>query len=235
MRRFENYWLEEARWKEEQNLRRSEKRRRTREERRARAREQMLTIIGVCLFLLGITLVVLSYAASTAAAETPKSAELVFLEPKETVAEVLAANAAAAIPGDDVEAQEPAAVWLRTDIPLDENTQELLYAACGETGIRYELALAVVWKETNFCNVVGDGGESYGYMQIQPKWHGERMQRLGVEDLMDPKDNFRVGCDYLAQLLGEYELPQALTAYNSGSPGHSDYADDVMAYMEGLE
>lgn len=234
MRRFENYWLEEARWKEEQNRLRRERRKRTREERRARAREQMLTIIGVCLFLLGITLVVLSYAASTAA-ETPKSAELVFLEPKETTAEVLAANAAAAIPGDDVEAQEPAAVWLRADIPLDENTQELLYAACGETGIRYELALAVVWKETNFRNVVGDGGESYGYMQIQPKWHGERMQRLGVVDLMDPKDNFRVGCDYLAQLLGEYELPQALTAYNSGSPGHSDYADAVMAYMEELE
>lgn len=64
MKRFENYWLEEARWEEEQARRRSEKRRRTREERRARAREQMLTIIGVCLFLLVALLATTVYAES---------------------------------------------------------------------------------------------------------------------------------------------------------------------------
>ena len=64
MRRFENYWLEEARWEEEQNLRRRERRKRTREERRARAREQMLTIIGVCLFLLVALLATTVYAES---------------------------------------------------------------------------------------------------------------------------------------------------------------------------
>ena len=64
MRRFENYRLEEARWEEEQNLRRRERRKRTREERRARAREQMLTIIGVCLFLLVALLATTVYAES---------------------------------------------------------------------------------------------------------------------------------------------------------------------------
>lgn len=64
MRRFENYWLEEARWEEEQNLRRRERHRRTREERRARAREQMLTIISVCVFILAALLVTTVYAAS---------------------------------------------------------------------------------------------------------------------------------------------------------------------------
>ena len=64
MRRFENYWLEEARWEEEQNLRRRERRKRTREERRARAREQMLTIIGVCLFLLAALFAATVYAES---------------------------------------------------------------------------------------------------------------------------------------------------------------------------
>lgn len=64
MKRFENYWLEEARWEEEQNLRRRDRRKRTREERRARAREQMLTIIGVCLFLLVALLATTVYAES---------------------------------------------------------------------------------------------------------------------------------------------------------------------------
>ena len=64
MKRFENYWLEEARCEEEQNLRRRERRKRTREERRARAREQMLTIIGVCLFLLVALLATTVYAES---------------------------------------------------------------------------------------------------------------------------------------------------------------------------
>ena len=64
MRRFENYWLEEARWEEEQNRLCRERRRRTREERRARAREQMLTIIGVCLFLLVALLATTVYAES---------------------------------------------------------------------------------------------------------------------------------------------------------------------------
>lgn len=74
MKRFESYWAEEARWEEEQARRRSEKRRRTREERRARAREQMLTIIGVCLFLLAALLATTVYAESLAE-EAPEIAQ----------------------------------------------------------------------------------------------------------------------------------------------------------------
>ena len=51
---------------------------------------------------------------------------------------------------------------VREDIPLDAETQTLLYQACDETGVQYELALAVVWKETRFQNINGDnGGPSY--------------------------------------------------------------------------
>lgn len=121
--------------------------------------------------------------------------------------------------------------YFRRDIPLDGETQALLRAACEESGVRYELACAVIWKETGFQNVVGDDGDSIGYMQIQEKWHGERMARLGVTDLADPFGNFRVGCDYLSDLTNKYSLQEALTAYNSGKPGESQYASDVIAYM----
>jgi hypothetical protein len=120
----------------------------------------------------------------------------------------------------------------RSDVPLSGKEQGYLYAACEEAGIEYELALAVIRQETNFRNVVGDDGNSIGYMQIQPKWHKERMERLGVTDLMDAESNFRVGCDFLAELLDKYTLEEALTAYNSGKAGQSAYAKSVMGYME---
>ena len=122
--------------------------------------------------------------------------------------------------------------YFRSDVPLDGDTQALLHSACEESGITYELALAVIRKETEFQNVMGDNGNSYGYMQIQPRWHEDRMERLGVTDLTDPYSNFRVGCDFLAELLSKYTLEEALTAYNSGKPGKSEYATSVMNYME---
>ena len=125
--------------------------------------------------------------------------------------------------------------YFREDMPLDYDTQAFLRAACEESGVEFELALAVIWKETTFRNVVGDSGDSLGYMQVQPRWHGARMERLGVTDLMDPFSNFRVGCDYLAELLGKYPMAQALTCYNTGRPGHNQYADDVIGYWEELK
>lgn len=118
------------------------------------------------------------------------------------------------------------------NISFSPELQELLWYACEETGCPYELALSVIWRETRYQNVNGDGGNSIGYMQIQPRWHRERMEKLGVTDLSDPLSNFRVGCDLLAELIDEYgSVEMALTCYNTGSPGKSDYATRVIEYM----
>lgn len=100
MRRFESYWLEEARWEEEQNLRRRERRKRTREERRARAREQMLTIIGVCLFLLVALLATTVYAESLD--EESRYEESRYEEKPE----IARSTDDGRLPGDDVQATE---------------------------------------------------------------------------------------------------------------------------------
>jgi soluble lytic murein transglycosylase-like protein len=132
----------------------------------------------------------------------------------------------------------------RDDIPLDKDAQVLLYEACGETGVPFELALAVIWKETRFQNISGDGGNSVGYMQVQERFHWDRMERLGVTDLADPYGNFLVGCDYLAEMLDkERGVEWALMAYNGG-PSYannmakagkvSQYATDVLNYMKNL-
>lgn len=121
------------------------------------------------------------------------------------------------------------------NVPLDAETQQLLQQACEERGIDMALALAIIWEETDYRNIIGDDGASFGYMQIQKKWHKDRMARLGVTDLMDPASNFRVGCDYLAELLEIYPLANALAFYNSGDPALRPYCERVMDYMDVLE
>jgi hypothetical protein len=170
---------------------------------------------------------------------TPEVAEVAQEEPIEVAIEVIEED-----PKFDVEAVEAVFDPVREDVPLDAETQRLLYQACDETGIRYELALAVIWQETDFRNIMGDGGESAGYMQIQEKHHGDRMARLGVTDLFDPYSNFLVGCDYLAELAAKGKgIEWMLMAYNGG-PSYannmaeagsvSQYVRNVLNHMAAL-
>ena len=126
--------------------------------------------------------------------------------------------------------------YLREDIPLDYDTQMLLYGACLEFEVPYELALAVIEQETNFRNVTGDYGASVGYMQIQHRWWGVLMEEIGARDLTDPEDNFRTGCAIIRKLMDKHgSVEDALTAYNRGKPGQSKYSRDVMERMQKYE
>lgn len=120
--------------------------------------------------------------------------------------------------------------WYKEDIPLEPELQKALWDACQEFGVEYPLALAVIEQETQFRSFVGDGGNSLGYMQIQPRWWNELMEQIGATDLTDPTDNFRTGCAILRELLNQYggSVTDALTAYNTGHPGRSAYADEVL-------
>lgn len=116
---------------------------------------------------------------------------------------------------------------------LDYETQMLLYGACLEMGVDYQLALAVVEQETQYRNLMGDGGESAGYMQVQEKWHRDRMALLGVDNLRDPEGNFRVGCHFLKECIDKYGLEKGLGYYNSGKAAVTDYSREVLGRMQG--
>lgn len=133
--------------------------------------------------------------------------------------------------------------YLREDIPLSYELQAMLYGACLEFEVPYELALAVIEQETNFQNVTGDDGASEGYMQVQQRFHKDRMDELGVTDLMDPESNFRVACHYLRDLFDRYgDTHKVLMAYNAGPSGAaklwsegimtSSYSRSVMERMQ---
>lgn len=126
-------------------------------------------------------------------------------------------------------------VVYRTDIPLDAREQDALIEACREFDVPYELALAVIWQETDYQNIVGDNGNSMGYMQLQPLWVWPEMEELGVTDLMGPADNFRVGCCLLGRYIETHGIEGGLTRYNTGSPGWSAYAEEVLEKWEVLK
>lgn len=123
--------------------------------------------------------------------------------------------------------------YLREDIPMSYELQAMLYGACLEFEVPYELALAVIEQETNFRNVTGDDGASVGFMQIQERWWSGLMEEIGARDLTDPEDNFRTGCAIIRKLMDRHgSVEDALTAYNRGKPGQSKYSRDVMERMQ---
>lgn len=107
------------------------------------------------------------------------------------------------------------------DCPLPRDLQDHIAALCEEYHIDPAIIVAMCKKESTYnARAVGDGGNSLGLMQIQPRWHKDRMKRLGCTNLKDAYQNVTVGIDFLAELMGKYEdVEKALMAYNAGESG----------------
>ena len=119
------------------------------------------------------------------------------------------------------------------DVPLEAELQKHIIQTCEEYHIDPAIVLAMIWKESRYNpEAVGDGGNSFGLMQIQPYWHSGRMERLGCTDLLDPYQNVVVGINYLAESIDRYDgdVGKALVAYNQGSYYETitGYALDVL-------
>ena len=117
------------------------------------------------------------------------------------------------------------AVFATPELPAQMSAVAELY------DIDQELILAVVWKESR-CdpNALGTSNDS-GLMQIVPKWHGDRIEKLGVTDLFSPTQNMLLGVDLLVDLGAKEDLRKALATYNGG-PRRPEvsyrYADHVI-------
>lgn len=105
------------------------------------------------------------------------------------------------------------------DVPLSHSLQDYIFELCEERDIEPALVIAIIERESKYeASTVGDSGDSLGLMQIQPKWHSERMTRLGAKDLLNPFDNVLVGIDILDELIDSgNSLEWALMAYNGGN------------------
>lgn len=125
------------------------------------------------------------------------------------------------------------------DVPLEKELQLHIMETCEAYEVDPAIVLAMIWRESRYNpEAVGDGGNSLGLMQVQPRWHGKRMEKLGCEDLLDPYQNVVVGIDYLAESIDRYDgdVAKALVAYNAGHYGGTvtAYARDVLEKAEEL-
>lgn len=138
----------------------------------------------------------------TTTAEQPTTTAIVEVETVETVAEP---------------------TYKLCDIPLDEELQIWVFDYCKDKHINPYLVFAVCERESNYnADEVGDSGNSLGIMQIQPKWHQWRMDKLGLFDWMDATQNIMIGIDILLDLYSKNEdTAWVLMAYNGGV----DYAN----------
>lgn len=105
-----------------------------------------------------------------------------------------------------------------------EVAQVYLWCICREAGVDYYTALALIERESGYkWDATGDSGASKGLMQIQEKFHLERMGALGVDDLYNPYSNMRVGVNYLKEIQDKYLASSGahcvLMVYNMGSSG----------------
>ena len=111
-------------------------------------------------------------------------------------------------------------------VSLSDELQQHINNLASENGIDKYIIYAMIKHESGYrTDAIGDNGNSIGLMQVQPKYHRARMDRLGVTDLVDPYQNVIVGVDYLAEMLERYEgnMTKALTAYNCGIGGAEKY------------
>ena len=204
----------------------------------------MVAILLVLLMGMAAVIAILSIQQGEAEAAEPEA-----LPPTLCAVDMLQRPAGAGVlpdmqPVETQPAEEPAAAdagtpadtYFRADIALGVEEQRLLHDAAEEFGVPYLLALAVVQQETHYQNLIGDNGASFGYMQVQPRWWQDKMDALGVRDLMDPAGNFRVGCSILADLLAEKDTEKdAIAAYNGKGERAEAYAAAVLAILAELE
>ena len=130
------------------------------------------------------------------------------------------------------------------DCKLPEDVQDHLFFICDQYNIAPSFVVAVIEHESSFRDwVIGDNGHSTGLMQIQERYHTERMERLECTDLLNPYHNITVGVDILAELFRENpDVYWVLMSYNGGRSYAnrnyiekgitSDYAKEIVERAE---
>ena len=189
--------------------------------------DRVLYVI-LCIVVMVVAIFVLVYCGQPMAQATTAEPTEVITEPTETEEPTTATEPTEVIP----------AIHLY-DVPLDAELQLHIIHTAEEKRIDPAIIMAMAYKESGYnSKAIGDNGNSYGLLQVQPQWHYGRMQKLCCTDLLDPYQNVTVAVDYLAENLDRYgSIDKALTAYNRGSYSGTvtQYAKSVMAMADKLK
>lgn len=164
--------------------------------------------------------------------EAAKLAEREDAQPKEIEAVVLVQKAVKPVSVPEVEVEPEATPETKSvliyNVPLDADLQLFIIEQAEAHDIDPAIIVAMAFRESSYdASAIGDDGKSFGLLQVQTRWHKDRMERLGVTDLFDPFQNVTVSVDYLAEQINRYDgdIAKALVAYNNG-----DYEGTITQY-----
>lgn len=135
-------------------------------------------------------------------------------------------------------AEEILSAEVGTPSPTVGTFSQIIAEECKGTSLDPQLVEALIQVESGGNPLaIGDEGRAIGLGQIHPKWHRDRMARLGVTDLFEPRQNIKVIVDILEELLNKYgNIEAALTAYNAGhDTGDRAYANKIYQEIENLK
>lgn len=107
------------------------------------------------------------------------------------------------------------------------------YAYCEQIGSQYnicpELLMAIIETESS-GQAYATNGNCIGLMQVSSRYHGGRMQKLGVSNLYEEYDNILTAADYLAELFQKYKEPSlVLDMYNGNSKAMYNYENGILS------
>jgi len=133
--------------------------------------------------------------------------------------------------------------WVRYNVPLDDDLQKYIEKLCREYEVPSPIVIAIIAVETGGTfdpelkgDYIDGVPRSFGLMQIWESEHHDRCLRLNAINLCDPRQNVRVGIDFLAELISpelfDGDWDKALSFYNNDATGR--YAEMVQAYAECL-
>lgn len=169
----------------------------------------LIALVFMCMFTIGITLLVCSLI--------PKE------EPQPDITEQVKMFG-----GYDttIITEEPDLEWTVSedfkplDCDMDADTQAFVYYLCESYDIDWTLVMAMIRQESNFqANTVSATGD-YGLMQINKCNHSWLSEQLGVNDFLDEEQNIRAGVFVLRKLFEQYtDADMVLMAYNMGEGG----------------
>jgi spore coat assembly protein SafA len=103
------------------------------------------------------------------------------------------------------------------------NYQDEIMASSQKYNVPPEIITAVISRETNGRNIIGDGGHGHGLMQIDDRYHGSFLRNN--HNGLDPATNIDYGTSIIRDNLNRYngDFRKALAAYNAGQ-GNVDRA-----------
>lgn len=135
------------------------------------------------------------------------------------------------------------AVNAEEQVIVPEDVKEISVELGEAYNICPETIQAIGWVESRFQPDAENGG-CVGIMQVAPKWHQDRMDKLGVTDLTNTRQNMLVAVDYLSDLVqDEEDMEEVLMRYHGESRIHerldagemSEYVESILTLSAELE